>query len=629
MAQKDGRGVVLPAPIKFENPATVAGSRYDDEHRGPAVADAYELSRCRVDLAERSDIWAALENFPARMMELAQAIPEDQRTDWLRRQANLDEVDRLISCAMRSGELPIWVAPIGEPERLVASSTMLEVDRATIVSGCYRPPNDRGWLYGRPLFVKRDDWVSFVASVDAERAKPRACELPTIPDADTPALPPIAPFVSLSEAVSWIAFGVSMGSDDLHAVLAENDYGGHDPQESIRDAVAGLTGLGSGWKIAMRGKYREGHHANEKTLLTAYIEPIRLEDYRQFSYLSDELRHGEGLLFWRNPDGTILDFIIGEGRKDSFLQVTVNRAELLREFPPQEPARLGQSYLRSDQSFNRDDPATIAPWWSVNQTLAWIATRIPSYVEHIGNAETSDSSAYRPYFTQAICESQVAESDEGKVFMADRRANWPTGSFLAHAGRALLENILIGLVRPMARESGKGRRMQPEEFVGIGAKETGGDWLDLKPQPLFSSAEVMRIFPVEALLPMLAATCVTSMAGAENECREWLVEGFLADCEKRQSKKDFRDAALAAFPGRLTVRGFDLRVYARRHDRIRRSGRGQALRRRRLQPQNRDRGARTISRENLHGADQPARKDFGILRDAAARGAGPRPDQPD
>ena len=169
MANKDERGVVVPAPLQFNNPASASQPRYDDNHRGPAVTDSYELSHCRIDLAERSEGWPTPAKPPLRMVEFAQSIPEDQRADWLRRQANIEDADKHIANAMRSGELPIWVAPIGEPERLVAPGAIVEVDHATVVSGVYRPPNDRGWLYGRPLFVKKDDWVRFIAKIEAAR----------------------------------------------------------------------------------------------------------------------------------------------------------------------------------------------------------------------------------------------------------------------------------------------------------------------------------------------------------------------------------------------------------------------------------------------------------------------------
>ncbi|NKJ02874.1 hypothetical protein [Novosphingobium sp. SG707] len=173
MVRKDERGVVIPAPLQFNNPASASQPRYDDEHRGPAVTDSYELSHCRIDLAERSEGWPTPANLPPGTVDFARSVPEDQRANWLRRQANIEEADRHIASAMRSGELPIWVAPIGEPECLVAPGAIVEVDHATVVSGVYRPPNDRGWLYGRPLFVKCDDWAKFAARIDSAKKPAR------------------------------------------------------------------------------------------------------------------------------------------------------------------------------------------------------------------------------------------------------------------------------------------------------------------------------------------------------------------------------------------------------------------------------------------------------------------------
>jgi hypothetical protein len=160
-----------------------------------------------------------------------------------------------------------------------------------------------------------------------------------------------------------------------------------------------------------------------------------------------------------------------------------------------------QGPFHPGHSFKRDDPASIAPWWSVNQTLAWVATRIPSYVENIGNMEEHEPREYRPYFVQAISEAEVAESDEGNAFLKSRCDGWPDGSYLAHGGRALLEKIEGGSVTPATIENGRGRAMAWHEFVGIGTRETGEDWLALDPQPLFSSAEVMRAFPATDLDP--------------------------------------------------------------------------------------------------------------------------------
>ena len=171
----DEYGVVIPAPLQGSDTA-LAGKRYGDKHRGPAVSDAYELSRCWIDLADRSERWPFPADTPARIVELAQAIPEGQRTNWLRRQVNLDEVSQRISYAIRSGDLPVWVAPQGEPERLVATGALATIDKRSIAGGVFCPQSEeykseaeRPWLWERPLFIKRDDWVQFAASLDAEK----------------------------------------------------------------------------------------------------------------------------------------------------------------------------------------------------------------------------------------------------------------------------------------------------------------------------------------------------------------------------------------------------------------------------------------------------------------------------
>jgi hypothetical protein len=217
MVRKDDRGVVFPAPLQFNNPASARLPRVDDGHRGPAVADAYKLSRCWIDLLEHAQAWPMPTNLPPDMVELAQTVPEDQRHDWLRRFANMEEAERLISYEIRSGGLPIWVAPIGEADRPVDSSAILEIDRATLSAGTYRPPNDSGWLKGMPLFVKKDDWVHFIAKVQAERAESSVDPKQFLPGKDDmaralfgplpAALPDIGTVMGLAEALSWLAHG--------------------------------------------------------------------------------------------------------------------------------------------------------------------------------------------------------------------------------------------------------------------------------------------------------------------------------------------------------------------------------------------------------------------------------------
>ena len=147
--------------VHYNNAANAGAPRFDDEHRGPAVSNSYSLSDCWIDLSRCSDAWPVAGTIPPGLIEFAQSVPEDQRADWVRRTIAANDVRMLVSQGMSSGSLPLWVAPIGGPEQEVDPKALLEIDHATIASGCYRPYNDRGWLFGRPLFVKRADWVRF------------------------------------------------------------------------------------------------------------------------------------------------------------------------------------------------------------------------------------------------------------------------------------------------------------------------------------------------------------------------------------------------------------------------------------------------------------------------------------
>lgn len=469
------------------------------KNTGLAVSDAKRLNDCYHELSEaiaaRPEMpgdrkrwhydYAALEGGPAGA----------EREAWNHKCGSKNIAEDALRGAVTSGNLQLWTnGPNGEAK--VDRHELKELTFRTFATGTYQPDNrrlDNAGLAESPLWVKEADWQQYMAGVWTVRygidwANPA-------PPADKPRLPPEAQFVTLSQALTWIAFGVSMDNDHLHEVLTFDRYGEHDPQEAIVASLEALLVSAGRERIAMRAKYRPSHDHDNANLLTENVEAIKFDDYRQFSYLEDELRYGAGLLFWRDGSDQIISDVFGGGRKDSFVHVTVNRADLLREFRPRTPQVSESDHFRVGHIFNRDDPANIAPWWSINQALAWVATRIPCYVEYIGNLETDEPREHRPYIVQAICESQVAESDEGKAFMATRRAGWPDGTFLAHAGRDLLAKILAGEVRPMTRQNGQGRQMRIEEFVGIGARATGGDWLDLDPQPLFSSAEMMANFP--------------------------------------------------------------------------------------------------------------------------------------
>lgn len=146
--------------------------RYDDEFRGPAVADAIGLSECWDDLRLRNLPWPEPDGRRQQISAvLAKYYPPDQLDHSVGEVMKEDAAIARIVQAAKSGALPLWVAPFGEPDRQVATGALLEFRKESILAGCYRPSNDFGWLRGRPLFVKRADWRAFVDGLQAAFGK--------------------------------------------------------------------------------------------------------------------------------------------------------------------------------------------------------------------------------------------------------------------------------------------------------------------------------------------------------------------------------------------------------------------------------------------------------------------------
>jgi hypothetical protein len=149
-------------------------------------------------------------------------------------------------------------------------------------------------------------------------------------------LPPDNAFVTLSHAVSWIAFQHSVDGPHLSDALGIGEH--RDPLDAdedakndnaIEDAIMRLTDRGSVGAIEIRGRHFRDVLHNEYEIFTIRIDPVRLADFRWFDSLDDSLHRGLGLAWDRSRRQLCYP---GDDRHFRF--VTVNRAELLQEFPP-------------------------------------------------------------------------------------------------------------------------------------------------------------------------------------------------------------------------------------------------------------------------------------------------------
>ena len=147
-------------------------ARFDDGKRGFGVTDALGLSAAWLQVRAMLDAGAL--QFPDRdappaMVDFFRATyPAEQWENAMRSQMQKEDAERMMIGAVKSGQLPLWIAPVEGPiaERQVAANGLIEFGRESLIAGCYRPYNDTNSLvYGYPLFVKRCDWERFIAEL--------------------------------------------------------------------------------------------------------------------------------------------------------------------------------------------------------------------------------------------------------------------------------------------------------------------------------------------------------------------------------------------------------------------------------------------------------------------------------
>lgn len=399
------------------------------------------------------------------------------------------------------------------------------------------PDNWQRWSC-HTVHLDRDAFIAWADSLALDDADwlptlPAAHDENSKPEPITNRTPPDAPFVTLSEALTWIAFGISLDRDRLDRAISGHSFD-RDPQADLADAMEKLAVQASGGQIAMRGKYLEGDCDDENKVLTAPIDPVRFEDFAQFDILYDGLRYGTGLTWWNTTRG-IVDRLFDGSRRDAFRAVKVNRADLLREFPPGDSSEGPPTMIvmPMPDGWGRADCAELPPWLNPYQLVAWVQYRD---VAIVAKADTFNGLAARHMYE--------TEPQVGSVVDLER---------------ALQEGRLTSY----------GLTKSGETFAPIPAVE----WTRIALAPLDTARQhpylhiqvkrddALAVFPRSEASSGHVSVSATSTAGAENECRKWLAGEFAADSEKRRSKDNFRQAALVRFAGRLSVRGFNDRVW--------------------------------------------------------------------
>ena len=190
--------------------------------------------------------------------------------------------------------------------------------------------SNHGWAIPKEQFElwMQSDHALSMAGLPVPASEMPSCDVVSIASRK----PTDASRIPLSEAITWIAFGVALDAERLERAIRWQSFADGDLQADQRQmeaATATLLKAGADGLVPMYGRHMEAY--GEKGKLTQRIDPLTLEDYRKALIIShDNLYYGEGLFVWhRAPNDS---HVRGSERGDHFVNVTVERDALLKHF---------------------------------------------------------------------------------------------------------------------------------------------------------------------------------------------------------------------------------------------------------------------------------------------------------
>lgn len=266
---------------------------------------------------------------------------DDDEAAYVRRMKLQERTKRLMQRALLTGALQAHFSD-GLEAQDIPGWAWVGVEKydfvwfhGTLPLDAFLPDNWQRWSNGDVFFSRPalEQWLDCqdFASAFGLPDLPAPHDAHLRPEPIKRRLPPDRPFVTLSEALSWIAFGISFDRDRLDQALNGRRFGSVDAYSLMEQAMEHLAINASGGRIALRGKYIEHPSIDIRTVLTESIAPIRLDDFAKFDILRDSLCHGKGLV-WVSRGG-FNERMPPAGRRDAYQYVTVDRADLLENFP--------------------------------------------------------------------------------------------------------------------------------------------------------------------------------------------------------------------------------------------------------------------------------------------------------
>jgi hypothetical protein len=199
------------------------------------------------------------------------------------------------------------------------------------------------------------------------------------------------------------------------------------------------------------------------------------------------------------------------------------------------------------------------PIWSFPWAMAWIATRDYLALARIGNFRSATGED-EPLATDGICKYNTRAL--GWLHCEIAYTHCKCGALQQFGGEAFKHCTCISIAwEELVRFRGGLSQDIPELVFNLQEHWISMTWPEGAEEIRFLRRDILDRWPAPPVIQPEMPPLTQSTTTAEHECREWLVKAFAADPDRRRSKKDFREAALAAFPGRLSERGFNLRVW--------------------------------------------------------------------
>jgi len=146
-------------------------------------------------------------------------------------------------------------------------------------------------------------------------------------------------FISLSEALSWIAFGQQDKKEELIKYLAKKNYS-EDCKDKLNNALERLLSKARGALITLEGKEITSKTTVTNNALTIKISSTAFKDFAAFSITDDGLYYGNGLLWLPESIKVGKDYkfkyqqIEQHKHTTHYVDVDVNFSQLTKELQP-------------------------------------------------------------------------------------------------------------------------------------------------------------------------------------------------------------------------------------------------------------------------------------------------------